>query len=174
MRVGILTEDFGLVYARVGGVRNNSSKLRSGSQEFAYGDFSLISGKTGWRLVGVRIQTNFFEKLKVFREKAKVMASVSLLLRKLLFGEEKDQNIFEIVLDFFEFLISAKPEEVAPSECITVMKVLNILGFLRSDPEFIEPLALNKLEPATLSIIASRRARMINLINESLSATHVV
>ena len=86
-RLNLFTENFGLLSVRVQGARNIYSKLRSGSQNFSFGDFSLIHGKTGWKLVSVRVRVNFFETIRFSDEKLKMTGNILRLVQKLVSEE---------------------------------------------------------------------------------------
>lgn len=168
-RVAILTSELGLVWARAQSARQDLSKLRAGCQEFALGEFSLVQGKTGWRLVGVRTEKNFFEICKNEPAKLEIMANIFRLLRRLISGEEANPKLFQTISDFLEFLVGAENAESQALELLVVMRIMHLLGFLREDPEFLEHLSFSKIENQDLQFIALRRARIVRLINESLS-----
>lgn len=172
-RVGLLTENLGLVWAKAQSARSGVSKLRLSCQDFSLGEFSLVSGKAGWRIVSGRSQKNFFEILKDNPEKIRIMANVFALLRKLLSGEEASPTLFVTISNFLEFLVLAKPTEVAPLEWLTLSKILHILGFLREDPEISSYINIDTIDSENLALLAPKRERFIKLINESLSVARI-
>lgn len=170
-RANIFTENFGLISARVQGARNIHSKLRSGSQDFSFGEFSLIHGKSGWRVVSVRANKNFFEIFRNFPAKLKIMGNIFNLIKKLVAEEEVKSSLFAIISNFLNFLIKAKEQDIALAECLTLMRILHFLGYMRHDPEFVIPMSSSEIEVKDLEIIAPQRRKMVQLINESLKAT---
>ena len=179
-RASIFTESFGLVGARVQGGRNLHSKLRGGSQDFCFGEFSLVHGKSGWRVVSVRAEKNFFEIFRNFPDKLKIVSNVLNLIKRLVdeearpndkVGREAHTSIFDIVVNFFNFLEKAKENEIALAECLTLVRILHALGYMRHDPEFTVPISSSEIEIKDLEMIAPRRSKMVELINESLKAT---
>lgn len=170
LRLDILTESFGLLSARVQGARATRSKLRSGSQEFSVGDFSLIHGKAGWKVVSVRAEKNIFEALRSSSAKLKVAGNVLLLLKRLM-GEEDRGSVFEISVNFVKFLEGAKEEDLALAECLTLLRILHCLGYMRHDPSLTIPIASSEIATEDLVLLAPRRAQIVELINESLKAT---
>ncbi|MEK7635126.1 MAG: DNA repair protein RecO [Patescibacteria group bacterium] len=170
-RANIFTENFGLINARVQGARNLHSKLRAGSQDFSFGDFSLVHGKSGWRVVSVRSEKNLFEIFRKSPEKLNIVGNILSLIKKLVAEEEAHTNLFDIIAKLFKFLEKAKESDIALAECLTLVRILHCLGYMRHDSELIIPLSSSEIEIADLETIAPRRAKIVNLINESLKAT---
>lgn len=181
--INLFSENFGLINARVQGARNLHSKLRSGSQDFSLGEFSLVHGKSGWRVVSARVEKNFFEIFRNFPAKLKIVGNVLNLVKKLISEEEAKHSynsVFNIVSNFFIFLENASPtreavggptESVGLAECLTLVRILHSLGYMRHDPELSVPMSSAEIEIKDLAAIAPRRSKMIALINESLKAT---
>mgnify|MGYP001571675779 FL=1 len=170
-RINIFTENFGLISARLQGVRNAHSKLRGGSQDFSFGEFSLVHGKSGWKVVSVRADKNLFETFRNSPSKLKVVSNILNLIKKLVAEEETHSSLFSIISIFFNFLAKAKESDIALAECLTLIRVLHSLGYMRHDPELSIPISSLEIEIKDLEIIAPKRSKMIRLINESLKAT---
>ena len=170
-RIDLFTESFGLLSVRVQGARNNHSKLRAGAQDFSFGDFSLIHGKTGWRVASIRPTKNFFEVFRGSDDKLKVAGNVLNLVKKLSDEETAHSSLFLVVYNFLNFLTKAKEGEIALAECLTLMRVLHYLGYMRHDPELSVPVSSSEITIESLEQIAPRRFKMVQLINESLKAT---
>ncbi len=175
-RVSIFTESFGIISAKVQGARMLRNKLRGGVQEFCTGEFSLVHGKTGWRVVSARAEKNLFEDFKHYPEKLKIVVNIISLIKKLVAEDppvqvgEKHNLLFDTVAKFFIFLQQIKESEVALAECLTLMRILHILGYMRHDPELTVPLSSSEIEIRDLETIAPRRSKIVTLINESLKA----
>jgi len=167
----IFTENFGLIVAKIQGARNIYSKLRGGSQDFSYGEFSLVHGKSGWKVVSVRAKKNLFEEFRNSQTKLKIVNNILNLIKKLVGEEEAHSSIFSIISNFFIFLKNAEEKDVAIAECLTLLRVLHSLGFMRHDPEFMIPMSSTEIAKEDLETIAPRRLKIIELINESLKAT---
>jgi len=175
-----LTENLGLLTARVQGGRNLHSKLRSGTQDFSFGEFSLVSGKGGWRLVSARTEKNFFENFRNSPAKLKISGNILTLIKKLVAeearlndeaGQEAKMPLFAVVLNFFNFLVFAREQDIALAECLTLVRILHSLGYMRYDPDFSVPISSSEIEIKDLEMIAPKRSKMVKLINESLKAT---
>jgi len=169
-RVNIFTENFGLINAKVQGARNIQSKLRGGTQDLSLGEFSLIHGKTGWKVVSARTDINLFEEFRNSRTKLKIVNNILYLINKLVSEEEAHSSVFSIISNFFNFLKKAEEKDVAIAECLTLLRILHSLGFMRHDPEFMIPMSSTEIATSDLEIIAPRRLKIIELINESLKA----
>lgn len=169
--VNIFTENFGLINTKVQGARNIQSKLRGGTQDLSFGEFSLIHGKTGWRVVSARANINLFEEFRNSQTKLKIVNNILYLINKLVSEEEAHSSIFSIISNFFNFLKNAKDKDIASAECLTLLRILHSLGFMRHDPEFMIPMSSTEIGAEDLEKIAPRRSKIIELINESLKAT---
>ncbi|KKQ78055.1 MAG: DNA repair protein RecO [Candidatus Zambryskibacteria bacterium RIFCSPLOWO2_01_FULL_39_39] len=169
--IEIFTENFGLINARVQGARNIRSKLRGGSQDFSFSEFSLVRGKGGFKVVSVRAEQNFYESFRNSPLKLRIASNILSLIKKLVSEEEAHGSIFGIVANFFDFLITAKEESIALAECLTLVRILHVLGYMRHDPELLIPMSSSEIEIKDLEMIAPQRSKIIGLINESLRAT---
>lgn len=179
-RVNIFTENFGLLSTKVQGSRNIHSKLRNGSQDFSLGEFSLVHGKSGWRVVSVRTDKNFYEIFRNSSAKLKITGNIFNLIKKLVSeesrlnseaGHEAHGILFSVVSNFLNFLIIAKEQDIALAECLTLMRILHSLGYMRHDPELLVPMSSAEIDIKDLEMIAPRRSKIVELINESLKAT---
>lgn len=138
----IFTREFGLIYASVQNVRSINSKLRYGVQDFTCGYLTLVHGKNSWKLVGAESGKNFWTLLDN-KEKQITAAHIFSLLRKLT-GEEKNEELFTIVINFLNSLVLSELSEIKMLEILTVLKILQNLGYLNATGEEIEALSANK------------------------------
>lgn len=178
-RAYIFTRDFGLISVKIQGARNLCSRLRAGSQDLTLGEFSLVHGKVGWRLVSARPRKNLFEVFRDQPEKLRIICNISNLIKKLI-GEEaklknetnhKHSNIFVVLDNFFDFLQNAQMSEVTLAECLILMRILHGLGYMQHDPEFVMLLSSTSISIQDLVKIAPRQSQIIALINASLKTT---
>lgn len=169
--INAFTENFGLIFAKAQGARTLHSKMRAGLQDFSLSEFSLIRGKSGWKIVSVRPEKNFFELLRSDDDKLKIAGNILNLVKKLVSEETHSSGLFAIVSNFFDFLILAEEKNVALAECLTLMRILHILGYMKSDPEISLPISSDEITTSDLQFISPRRAAIIKLINESLKVT---
>lgn len=150
----IFTKDLGMIYARATGVRKLSSRLRYILHDFAYVKVDLVQGRDLWRITSGSRTEELKELVKV-KSKLKIYANLARLLRRLLSGVEKNEPLFNDVLEGLKLLESAKSEEEEKSiETNTVLSILDKLGYVESAR-------------------AKTRAEAINLINQALKQTHL-
>lgn len=169
----VFTEKFGLVWGKVQGARKLHSRLRGGVQDFSYGEFSLVHGKSGWKVVGAKTEKNFYEILKKSPEKIKIAANVLSLIKKLVDEEKEKTPLFAITINFLNYLEKAREEKIALTECLVLLKILNCLGYMRHDPELAIPVSSEEMADTDIETLAPRRQSLIRLINESLRATQI-
>lgn len=169
----VFTKHVGLIRAKVQGARNLSSKLRSGSQDFTYGNFSFVHGKSGWKLVGAKSELNIFELFRNDKEKLFVFTNILNLIKKLVGEEEQNEKLFDLIKESIFFLIDAKKEVVASFECLVLLRILHNLGYMRQDPDFSVSLTDTFIKVEDLETLIPRRNFAISLINEALKATQI-
>ncbi|MFC1801979.1 DNA repair protein RecO [Patescibacteria group bacterium] len=164
----ILTADLGLVYAKAQSVREVRSKLRYGLQDFCFSEFSLVRGRGGWRVTNVLPEYSlhdFFSK-----ETSVSFCNILSLVRKLVKGEESNQELFRALEEAFIFLKenNLKKEELKNFECVVVMKVLHNLGYFEE-----QEVQKNILTKDLLEEVAISRNVWIERINKSIKATQL-
>lgn len=167
LNLTFFTENFGVINVRAQGARKLNSRLRLNLQNFSFGEFSLIHGKSGWKLAGAETGGNFFEVFRKESDKLSVASNVLNLIKKLT-DEEENPLLFEVVYHFLNFLRIAKKEEISTAECLVLLRILYNLGYMQHDPDFAQPMVSSIMSAADLALIAPRRSRITRLINESL------
>jgi DNA repair protein RecO (recombination protein O) len=75
----ILTLEKGKIYVRARGVKKSTSKLKAFCQSFCFGDFELVTGKSGFVLSGINCIDNFFEITKDLDKFSKASATIEIL-----------------------------------------------------------------------------------------------
>ncbi len=171
--VFVLTKNIGLIRAKVQSARTLSSKLRSGSQDFTYGNFSFVHGKSGWKLVGAKAELNIFEIFREEKEKLFVFTNILNLIKKLVGEEEHNEKLFELIKESLFFLTKANKEIVDSFECLVCLRILHNLGYMRHDPDFSVSLTDTLIKIDDLEALIPRRQNAIFLINEALKATQI-
>jgi len=127
----IFTKNLGFVGANAQSVRSVSSKLRYGLQDFSYSQLSLVRGKNIWRVTNVLPTNNLYESFRSDKEKFLVCANILSLVKKLVAGEEKNEELFTILSSAFQFLGESKIESeyIKNFECIVLLRILYSLGY---------------------------------------------
>ncbi|NBV76951.1 hypothetical protein EBR66_02230 [bacterium] len=164
----LFTKDFGLVRARAGAVRAESSKMRYALQSGSHITVSLVKGKRGWRAVGAVSLCKSLSPHSV----TTFMRTARLVLR-LVLGEEQNQYLFDTLLSERQVLVTATKEECSVIELLSVARVLYSLGYL-------SPGALNTALFANTSFAEDdmesarvQRELFLSHINTALSESHL-
>lgn len=173
-RIVIFTENFGIISVKAQGARGMQSKLRSGIQEFSFGDFSLVKGKSGWKVVGVNVKCNFFEDFRDDKYKLSITKNVLFFLFKNIGVEDCNKEIFEITSNFMLYLRFANNvHNISVAESLVMLRIIHNLGFLKHDPEVSTYLPLSNFTEEELKLIAPNKSKIIKLINESIKSSQL-
>jgi DNA repair protein RecO len=170
----LFTRDLGLIRAIAKGVRLQKSKLRYSLQEFSQTKVSLVRGKEVWRITSARIEDSLYSRYRNDKQVLHVIAQIDVLLKRLVGGEEKNEALFEIVIEAIEFLESHEQwgEELKLFEITVVLKILHNLGYMRRVPELERSIE----EPLSLELLKSlepHKALALREINTSLHETQL-
>lgn len=167
--VAILSPGMGLVRASARSARREVSKLRYGLEPLTLARYSLVRGKSEWKLVGVE---------HVSRECAPPSAmgltragKVSRLLLRLIQGEEHIPEIFATVTEGFRTLARVEDSEAEAVECVLVLRILAHLGYLPQTAELAPFINEDFFSLELSSLVKKSRNTLIRTINESLNAT---
>ncbi len=179
----IFTRDLGMIGATAQGVRHIRSKLRYHTQDFSYGLFSVVKGKEVWRVTGAKEVGSRKEKGKgrdanvkeiSDSKNRKLFARILSLLKRLLHGEEKDEKLFEVVSESRAFLIESQDDEARELiECLTVLRILDCLGYIRQKNEFSQFLVSPSFDNSVLEKARKFKGLIIKEINEALKESQL-
>lgn len=130
----IFTRELGMIRATAQGVRLLKSKLRFSLQEFSHVHLSIVRGKEIWRITNAKSESNLFSTHKHQKEIVYVLAQIFSLLKRLIPGEEKNEHLFSVLHEAFEFLrtsqVSYETEDIQAFERILVINILHNLGYM--------------------------------------------
>jgi recombinational DNA repair protein (RecF pathway) len=158
----IFTKDFGMIGATAQGIRLDKSKLRYHIQDFDLANISIVRGKEVWRLTGA----HELEHEKI----TKVHVRVLILLRRLLQGEDKNEKLFEIIDELYKTKIT---EDVESVESLTVLRILNSLGYVKDNKLFTELLSTHEVTPEFIDYTKQHKSLIIKEINTALKESHL-
>ncbi|MCC7160698.1 DNA repair protein RecO [Candidatus Nomurabacteria bacterium] len=168
----IFTRDLGMIYASAQGVRKMSSKLRFVLQDFSYIKVDFVQGKDFWRLTSAS-KTNKLEQLTKNTRTFEVLANISKLLKRLLAGVEKNETLFDDLINGLYILENEKKEEhLRNIEAIIVLRILNNLGYIGGD-EKLQNLIKSPFEENIIFEASKTRSQILNQINKALKETHL-
>ena len=167
----IFTRDLGMIYASAQGVRKMSSKLRFVLQDFTYLKIDLVKGKDFWRITNVS-KTNNLEELSN-PEIFKVFINISKLLKRLLAGEDPNEDLFADLLSGLSILEKSKTkDELRNIEAIIVLRILNNLGYI-GGYEILKDFVKSPFEKDLIFKVSESRAKILYQINKALKETHL-
>lgn len=175
-RFTLFTQEFGLITASAKSVRAERSKLRYGLQDLSYAEVTLVRGHEAWKMTNAVRHENLFEVFQNASQGWQMYARIFRLLERLLAGEEKNAELFEIVRGGFFFLKDLPPASrpVKEVEIVLVLRVLFLLGYLPLRREFEPFLSLPFFwEEALVRQVSLCRSLALREINRSLQASQL-
>jgi DNA repair protein RecO len=128
-RVLLYTEELGLVSAIAKSAREERSKLRPHLTIGTYGDYALVKGELGWRIVGATGTRNIHFILND-TAKQESCARVIGVVRSLVHGDGTNRELFEALWDFITTLPRIAIEDITPTEHRAVLGILAALGYV--------------------------------------------
>ncbi len=133
----IFTRELGMIRATAQGVRLLKSKLRYSLQDFSYLTLSVVRGKDLWRITNAKIEENLYTRYCNEKDIMHVIAQVFVLIKRLIPGEEKNEELFDVLTQAFSFLKEVAREALTKEhskafEYILVLKILHNLGYVGS------------------------------------------
>ncbi len=167
-QIALLTEELGLVRASARSARKDVSKLRYGLEVFTLARYSLVRGRSEWKLVGVES----IERLGALGTHATQQGKVARLLLRLVRGEEYSPELFALVREGLAALQEVKLREDAEAlECVLVLRLLASLGYVPHTEMFAPYLVESGYSTELLASAKESRIMLVRTINESLSVT---
>jgi len=168
--VYIFTQDLGLVGVHVQNVRAVNSKLRQSLQDYSVSRISLVRGKTLWRLTNASLEQNFYLDFKNNKPALLACAQISALLKKLLAGEDKNTELFELVVHGLNILLqnSTSQDRVSGIEVLVVLNILYNLGYVAPDTKVSNFLKSPSEYEVLLSEAIAFRKDLAEYVNKSI------
>ena|SRR3989338_1273310 len=165
----IFTRDLGMVVASAQGVRKMASKLRFILQDFSYVKVDLVRGRDFWRVTSAS-KADSLEDLKKNPEAFQVFSSISLLLKRLLSGEEPNKALFDDLARGLSILEKTNAGgDVRNIEAVIVLRILANLGYIGGNPA-IESIAKSPFEENLVFEAARSRMNILKEINKAIRA----
>ncbi|MFW5853674.1 MAG: DNA repair protein RecO [Patescibacteria group bacterium] len=174
----IFTENLGMIKAKAGGVRKSYSKMRPHLNLYSFGKYELIKGRIGWRVVGASTVGDF---QFVWKNKltAEPVARVLFLLFQLVPETEVSVNLFRELERAFTCLAIIPSNHLTEVflnnwEHLTVMRLLNCLGYLSFDKDLDNLVKIEDWGPETVNDLSPYRHQAVFVINQGLASSHLV
>lgn len=170
--ITLFTKELGLLQARAIGVRLLQSKLRYSLQDFSYAKVSLVRGRELWRLTSAGSAYNIVSKIS---PESFVFARALSLIKRLVHGEEKNENLWSILFNALNFLKGEEASKINPEyiEWVLVLRILHALGYVAPNA-MTEPF-LKDLEwsPALIESAPGSKKSILLSINEALKQSQL-
>ena len=171
----LFTRELGFVFAHTRSAREMRSKLRYHTQEYTLAQVALVRGRGLWRLINAIEVCNATHALRKKRDARAALARVSLLVRRLLHGEERNEYLFAALTAMLSCMSSCELSErdIQRVEYITVLRVLFSLGYLEEKAAFAPFLHEPVFTGALLEIMGENEREVVVAINASLKAAQL-
>jgi hypothetical protein len=131
-----------------------------------------VRGKDLWRLTSAS-KTNMFEGLVKKPETFIVFGNIAHLLKRLLAGEDANEELFADILSGLSILEKAETtEELRNIEMILVLRILNNLGYIGGG-EDLRSLVKSPFEKELIFEAITNRNKILSEINKALRETHL-
>jgi len=165
----IFTRNLGLVFARAQSVRELKSKMRFSLQELSHGNFSLVRARGTWKITNSSSVSNIYYLLANNPKKLAMFSRVFVIVRRLVRGEEKNENLYNIFSNTFLFLKrhSLSDDDIKNLETLIVLRTLNELGYLGGTKQFDYLLSSPYISDVSLGEVKRLRPRAVLEINRA-------
>lgn len=169
----LLTKDLGFVMATAQSVRLSKSKLKGHLETFCLVNISIVKGKSYWRITNVEsiLQNGVIKN----HGKLSVLHNASVLLLRLIHGEEKNEHIFESVKSAYVFCrdIDLSLDELKSLEALVILRILHFLGYIKKIGALSIFSESINMTPEFLDDFSRVRKEAIIEINRALKETHL-
>ncbi len=137
----LFTRELGMVWAVAKSVREERSRQRYGLQDFSVVRVSLIKGKQGWRIGSTEALGNPFLSA-LSRPSRSGVAYIIKQLRRFVQGEQALPGVFDDITEALTAIAVADTvDEVVRWQDMVVLRLLYVLGYVRSTPTVAKLLA---------------------------------
>jgi hypothetical protein len=186
--LSIFTEEFGLIQATARSLRSEKSKLRYHTQDYCLGVFSLVKGKEFWRLTGaapvLKDTQNYKQLARPFitypnETLALMLAKISILLKRLLQGEESNAQLFNHIHSLIGFIkvhdisLQEKEERLHILESLIITRILHSLGYVGNIAEVERNIFEEGLNLEILDNLKGKRIILNKHINRALKESQL-
>lgn len=173
LSVSLLSRDLGFIWVYAEGVRTSTSKMRAHLTRYSHVSVSLVRGRVGWRLVGVRTNESF---TSLFTSTARgALAARTMQLYGRLVPDEATglERVYDDLIAGLRLLENTSFTDLEGIEVLLVVRALAALGYLPQD-EHIDHLLCGDCSLGVLVPEAQRvRAHAIPVINRVLADSHL-
>ena len=168
----IFTEDLGLISAQVQAARKVSSKLRASLRGNSLCRFSLVRGKTSWRMTDAEELISFSPSRDP--QKTKIFANILSLVGRFVHGEEENAKLFhelENITACLKEIVFTK-DELLRFETLSALKVLSALGYVGENKDLMFFIR-TPIDANVLAQFTPHRREALKEINRALEESHL-
>ena len=155
-----------MILAHATSVRMSKSKLRPHIISGALLSLTLLKSKQRWKLTEVVTSK---EVLVLKSLQYKVFLKLLSVLKSLVFGEERNESLFESILGAYQYLKIASIENLSAVECLAMIKILHSLGY--GEPKNNSEYEKASWNDDVITKVSSETPELISGINKALEAT---
>lgn len=159
----LFTRDFGMIGATAQGIRLAQSKLRYHTQDASFSNISVVRGKEMWRVTGAHELPHAI--------RGPIHLKILKLLKRLLHGEDKNEKLFNIIEELYNTEIKEEDYEIV--ECLTVLRILDTLGYVRSTSNIGVLLGGVSIDNDSISIAKENKSNIVTVINSALKLSNL-
>jgi len=138
----IYTKDFGKLEILGKAIRKITSKLRSGAELFYLSEIEFIQGKV-YKTLTDAILVNKFKNLRRDLGKLKIAYRISNIFDSLVRGQEKDENIWNLLMHVFNELDNQQPT-ISNQQLLYYYFLWNLFSFLGYSPQLYNCISCQK------------------------------
>ncbi|MCC7436490.1 DNA repair protein RecO [Candidatus Nomurabacteria bacterium] len=167
--IWLFTKEFGLVVAKVQGVKKDGAKLRAHLIDYTLIDVDLVKGRDVWRLVNAKVNTNPFSG-DYDKKRARSYIRALGLVSRFCIEEGEEPGLFEHLEKTLETLKSPL-EDGQLFDAIVLWKILILLGYLELEEDMKGLFSQNLLE-ITVSTKGVLQ-KIIKDVTDAINRTHL-
>ena len=169
----LFTKELGFIVAMAQGIRELKSKLRFSLQDFGSTRVCMVRGKELWRITNAE-PVNGYHSIFSNPKNVIFLTRIFLLLRRLLHGEERNEELFRAVSEMMHFL---ENEELSGKELLALeiamnLKILHHLGY-GTDREMYRVFIMMPPSKSVLNEIDAVKSQALADINAALKESHL-
>ncbi|MFA6338503.1 MAG: DNA repair protein RecO [Candidatus Paceibacterota bacterium] len=170
----IFTRELGMIYGKAQSVRDIKSKLKGNLIDFSFSSVSLVRGKNLWRITSAECEYNLYRECENDKEKIIFIARVFDLLRRFIPEQEKNSELFEILLNAFNYLKdnNLSKDNLKNFECVLLLRIFNNLGYIENFSG-IEKLINDDWGETLFSDVKIQNKPIIQAINKAMRESHL-
>jgi len=168
----LFTKDLGLVAGTAQGVRLLKSKLRYSLQDFSYTKVSLVRGKEVWRITSAGLIDSIASKVS---PDSFVLIRGLMLVKRLVHGEEKNEDLWNVLKGAYLFWQSREMDSVSPEhfEYILILRILNSLGYVAPEARLLPFLKDASWDSLLFLDVETSQKELIQHINRALKESQL-